>query len=355
MKIFFLAPYPLDEVASQRFRFEQYFALLNERGYSWSFGAFYNRYTYRHLYDGKSYLIKIGGVLAGYFRRIIHVFRCMPVDYVFIHRELTPFGPPIYEWIISKILKKKIIYDFDDAIWIPPNEHKISGWHKLRSYRKINKICRWSEKISCGNEYLAEYARKYNRNVMVNPTVIDTNRVDPAIKRSADPLIYIGWTGTHSTLKYLDTIKDILIRILNDFPNSRFLVISNKKPDWEIKGMEFVYWKKESEIEDLARTDIGLMPLTRDEWSLGKCGFKLLQYFSIAIPAVASPVGVNKKIIRQDENGYLCETGDQWYRSIARLIENPELREEMGRRGRKLLEDHFSVTANRTTFFRLFE
>ena len=58
-------------------------------------------------------------VVRGFFKRIGDLFQLINFDYIFIYREAAPVGPPVFEFIICKILNKKIIYDFDDAIWIP--------------------------------------------------------------------------------------------------------------------------------------------------------------------------------------------------------------------------------------------
>ena len=96
---------------------------------------------------------------------------------IFIHREVAPVGPPVFEWIISKIFKKKIIYDFDDAIWL--TDRKDESWilETLKWRSKIQSICRWSYKVSCGNEYLCDYARQFNERVFYNPTTIDTGNL----------------------------------------------------------------------------------------------------------------------------------------------------------------------------------
>lgn len=96
------------------------------------------------------------------------------------------------------------------------------------------------------------------------------------------------------------------------------------------------------------------MPLEADPWCEGKCGFKIIQYLALGIPAVASPVGVNKEIIEQDKNGFLCTTHQQWYTAIASLIQQEQLRTNMGLSGRKKVCEQYSIQANETDFLALF-
>ncbi len=353
MKILFLAPYPFGEVASQRFRFEQYFRVLREENILFRFLSFYPLWTYRILYQTGHPLKKMAGVTIGYFKRIAHTLSSVHYDFVFIHRELTPAGPPVFEWIITHVLRKKIIYDFDDAIWLSDHsENRFFEW--LKDKDKVRKICSWSHKISCGNSYLSTFALQYNQKVFINPTTIDTEAIEPS-NPEKNKQITIGWTGSHSTLVYLRPLLNTIERVLETFSHTRFLIICNKKPEWEFGNFDFIRWNKQSEWDDLSLVDIGIMPLTNDDWTRGKCGFKILQYFALGIPAIASPVGVNREIIQPGSNGFLCDKNEEWFDTISMLIKDDQLREITGRAGINTLKDHFSLTANRLNFLRLFE
>ncbi len=276
---------------------------------------------------------------------------------IFIHREAAPLGPPVFEWIFAKILRKKIIYDFDDAIWIPntSEQNRMAAW--LKCHWKVRWICRWSDKVSCGNEFLANYARRYNDNVVVNPTTIDTENLhNPAFyQKSSNSLPVIGWTGTHSTLKYLEEIVPILKELELNF-QFEFLVISNQAPDLiPLKNYKFVPWSKSTEIEDLIQFDIGIMPLTSDPWSEGKCGFKALQYMALEIPALVSAVGVNNTIVEHGNDGFICNSEDDWHRYLTILLEDRNLRKKMGHSGRKKVIENYSVSSNSGNFLSLFE
>src|SRR5688500_1091441 len=121
-------------------------------------------------------------------------------DFVFIHREVSPLGPPIFEWILAKVLKKNIIYDFDDAIWLTDRHDESLVFRLLKWRSKVDLICRWSHKVSCGNEYLCRFAANFNNNVVYNPTTIDTENLhNPSFfKQPSGHLdkITIGWTGS---------------------------------------------------------------------------------------------------------------------------------------------------------------
>ena len=359
MKILFLVPYPVNESPSQRFRFEQYFDVLRNAGYSVTVQSFLSARAWRILYQAGHRAEKFFSVLTGFMRRFVSAVSAIRYDCVFIHREAAPLGPPLFEWWLARVLRKRIIYDFDDAIWTTDQTNESQLVKALKWRSKVKSICRWSYKVSCGNQYLADFAKAFNANVVVNPTTIDTASIHPrnssiksAVKKSGR--LVVGWTGSHSTLKYLAIIEKVLIRLELEYPHVDVMIIANLPPTIHLDRLIFNPWKRGTEIDDLLNIDIGIMPLPDDEWSKGKCGFKALQYMALGIATVASPVGVNVDIIKNGENGYLASNEKEWYESLSRLINDESLRARLGRKGKETVESTYSVTANLGTFLSLF-
>lgn len=355
-KILFLVPYAVGMAPSQRFRVELYQDVMDAAGFSYRIQSFLSTKSQEKIYKEGNYFGKALAILSGFIKRWWTVVFISPVyDFVFIHREASPAGPPFFEWVLKKIYRKRIIYDFDDAIWIPNTSvsNKIAGWAKCNW--KVKYICRWSYKVVGGNEYLCAFARNYNRQVVLIPTCVDTMKGHGRVKSIYNANCpVIGWTGSHSTLKYLDEVMPLLkqLQVQYDFC---FTVIADSDPQLPLKNYRFISWQAVSENEDLLQLDIGIMPLTPDEWSEGKCGFKLVQYFATGIPAVASPVGVNKEIIEEGVNGFLCATMAEWEDTLVRLLRDASLRERMGKAGRKKVEEQYSVLSQRERFLGLFE
>jgi glycosyltransferase involved in cell wall biosynthesis len=356
--VLFLVPYPLNESPSQRFRFEQYIDLLAAQGYGIRTQSFLNSQNWQIFFKSGMPVRKFLALLSGFAKRVASLFAAPSYDFVFIHREMAPVGPPIFEWIIAKILRKKIIYDFDDAIWLTDRSNEPFFLRFLKYRAKVGLICSWSWKVSAGNTYLCDFARRFNQNVVLNPTTIDTEGWhNPALypKKNDPTVIKIGWTGSHSTLKYLTEIESVLQSIERDRTNIQIIVIADQRPSLKLRSLRFIPWNVQSEIEDLMQFDIGVMPLPDDEWANGKCGFKLLQYLAIGIPAVASPVGVNSAIIEDGKNGFLCASLFRWEQTLRQLIDDPNLREAMGKNGRARVIDNYSVLSNSSNFRSLFD
>ena len=315
--------------------------------------SFFDQKAWNILYAPDKGIAKVLGTLKGFFRRINHLFLSLKADYVFIHREAMPIGPPIFEWLLTKILRKKIIHEYDDAIWLPGGE-KMSWFKKmLKATWKVKLIIKWSYKISAGNNFLCDYARQYNSNVFLVPSVVDTQNKYTRVKDQEDGnRVVVGWTGSHTTLHNLEIIEKIIPELKKEI-DFDFLIISNKAPDWQFDFI-FKKWEEETELEDLLKMNIGVMPLKSGPWFEGKCGFKLIQYLACGIPAVASPVGVNTLIVQHEENGFIAGTKNEWLQYLRNLIINSQMRLQMGINGRNHIVKEYSLSRHIGTFLNLF-
>ncbi len=354
--VLFICPYPADVAPSQRFRYEQYLSQLQDNGFSIVVSPFFTEKGYSLFYQSGNLVSKIYAITISYIKRCLLLFRVSPFDLVFIHREATPAGPPLIEYVIAKVLKKKIIYDFDDAVWLTDKTEE-SFFSKIARCRwKVALIIKWSHKVSCGNQYLADYSRLFSPNVFINPTTVDTKNLHvPAEVDKSEQQITIGWTGSRSTLKYLKTILPVLQIFEGKYPKTSFLIIADKDPKLPLKNACFRRWERETEISDLAEIDIGIMPMPDDPWTRGKCGFKALQYMAMQIPALVSPVGTNREIIEHGIEGFWCSSFEEWFTCLKELMQNHTRRIEMGKRGKEKVTELYSVTSNSDNFLSLFQ
>lgn len=352
-KILFITPYPFDSAPSQRFRFEQYFDILKKSGFEITQKPFWDSGTWDILYKKGKLLKKFTGLILAICRRYLMFFSILKYDFIFIHREYSPIGFPLMVWIISKLLRKKIIFDFDDAIWIPNVSESNRFFNRFKVYSNTQRIIKLSYKISCGNEYLRLFAEGYNKNAFYNPTTIDTDNYHNKERQINTEKFIIGWTGSHSTIKYLDEMIPVIKRLEQSF-DFEFHVISDHVPDWDLKSLRFIPWNKETEVENMLQFSIGLMPLSHDQWCEGKCGFKALQYMALSIPALVSPIGVNTQIVDHGYNGFYCRNHAEWESTIIRLINDKNLLLELSSKTKQKVIDHYSVQSNTENFLNLF-
>ncbi len=353
INVLLICPYPIGGAPSQRFRFEQYISYLDDNGFKITPKPFIDQKTWDLLYKPGLFVQKTIGMIKSFIKRFGLLFSIKKYDFVFMHREAMQFGPPIFEYILCKVLKKKVLYDFDDAIWLKNHSDSNALLSFTKWYSKVNNICGWVEEIQCGNAYLATYAKQFNSKVTIIPTTIDTIKKHNQLIDFERETITIGWTGSHSTMHYLDFIVPIIKELEKKYVID-FLVISDRNPNYELNSLVYCPWNKESEIDDLAKIDIGIMPLKNNQWAEGKCAFKGLQYMSLGISTVMSPVGMNNQLIQHGENGFLADTKQEWILNLTKLIEDKQLRKKIGLAGHQTIQNHYSVEALKPIYLELF-
>ncbi len=338
---------------SQRFRFEQYLDFLTGKGYEFTFSYLLSQEDDKIFYQPGHTFKKAGIVLKSIWKRWKEIRNTGHYDLVFVQRESFMLGTA---WFEKKIAKKvPLIFDFDDAIWLQFVSEANKKLFFLKDASKTAKIISVSHWIFAGNQYLAKYATKFNRNITIIPTTIDTALYAPVAKSKKNKSICIGWTGSFSTLQHFKRAIPALKRIKDKYGSGvSFKIIGDKSyycAELEAQGEA---WVAVTEIEELLKIDLGIMPLPDDEWAKGKCGLKGLQYMSLAIPTLMSAVGVNSEIIQHGVNGYLPDKEDEWVNILSNLIDDMQLRERIGKAGRQTVVSRYSVEAWKYRYLEIF-
>jgi len=311
-----------------RFRVEQYFPYLQVRGVEARWHP-----------------------LRGSLKKM-SLYRQLPqFDVVVIQRRLlSPFE---FYWIRRN--SAKIIFDLDDAIMYrsssSPRPHSFSRGFKFR------RMVRGSDVVTVGNQFLKEEVLKVDRQkkVLVIPTSVDTSIYPKKKKISEGPEVILGWIGTKGNLKYLKNLEPVFETLGQRFSNLRLKIVSNDFYDSTYIPVIKKPWKLEDENEDLISFDIGLMPLNDDLWSRGKCGLKIVQYLSVGVPVVCTPVGINCDIVRDGYNGFWATSVQEWVDRIATLICEPAVRARMGQEGIETVEKGYSLAVTSEKFFEVLQ
>lgn len=271
-------------------------------------------------------------------------------DIVYIQKVLMPV--PIQKIVGS--LCPNVVFDFDDALFASPRDYSI--------YRFVHQL-EASTRVVAGNDYLREYACKFNRNVDVIPTAIDISKFQPrCVGEDNRDRIVIGWVGNGPA--HLDNLRLVRkpLKILGESYNLLFRIIGamgsrelrNALQDATSCDIDFVDWLDPQKVpEEIAQFDIGIMPLKDDEFLKGKCARKALEYMAMAIPTVVSPVGMNSELIQDGVNGYLASTNEEWVEKLSLLVESTTLRQRLGQAGRKTVEEKYSLTLSASRFITL--
>lgn len=337
-----------DRSPSQRYRFEQYITCLEEQGYKSTISYLLNENDDKVFYASGNYFGKLVIFLKSVLKRLMEVFLKKLPAVVFVQRECFMLGTSFFERRFAR--RSRLVFDFDDSIWLPNVSEANKKLAFLKRPEKTKEIIRAAHLVIAGNEYLASYARQFNPHVVIIPSTIDTERYSKKDIREKDHII-IGWSGSFSTIIHFESAMDALIKIKERYDSTvSFMVIGDAAYNNDRLKIVGIPWNAATETEDLQQFDIGIMPLPDDEWTRGKCGMKGLQYMAAGIPTIMSPVGMNNEIIQDGENGFLAGNTEEWVEKLSWLIESVELRKKFSDRGRKTVEEKYSVKANREKY-----
>ena len=352
MKVLAIVPSVYDTSPGQRYRIEQWEPLLREEGVEITYAPFESPELNEVLYRSGMTLKKMSLVLPRFTDRLATLRTVKQFDLVYIFREAALLGPAVFERLIARS-GIPVVFDFDDAVWVTYRSPSNGYLSYLKFAGKTKTICRLSAHVMVGNPYLASYAQQVNPNVTIIPSTIDTHKYQ---LRKSEPTAVpvIGWTGSHSTVQHLDTLSGALRRLAKSH-QFRLRVIG--ATTYQLPGIdvEAIKWRSDTEVADLYGIDIGVMPLPEDQWSKGKCGMKALQFMGLEIPTICSPVGVNTDIIKDNQNGFLAASEDEWVEKLGSLLNSAALRERLGKAGRATVEEKYSAKTQAPRVFEIFK
>ena len=319
-------------VASARVRVANFIPFLEAQGVRVDFVATLGDDDYARLASGAP-VVRKGLTLLGSAARTI---RTGPDhDLVLVHRLrlLAPFpgiDPP----------RRLDAYDLDDALFLgsPAEVNRRFQWVKQEARRSVACLRR-ARLVIAGNSFLASQARQHARRVEIVPSVVDPTR-QPLRSHAPAQVVTVGWIGSHTTARFLAPVLQAL-EVVNRSTERARLVVVGGDTGWRSSWLEHRPWSLDTEPEQLASFDIGVMPLPATDWAKGKCGYKILQYFSAGVPAVASPVGVAPDMVG-DDRGLLASTPGEWTEALLRLIDDAQERRERGALARRFVEQNYS-------------
>jgi glycosyltransferase involved in cell wall biosynthesis len=343
-----------ETAASTRFRVLQWRPYLEQEGFSISLDSFFTPAAAEVIYQPGRRICKVGYFLAGAARRFLNLTRASRIaDMIFIHREAFPLGLKLFFKKLEKFYGP-IVYDYDDAMFLPQRDGR-GILARLEDVKTPKEVMRLSDVVLAGNQFLVDYACQYAERAILFPTCVDTGKFRPLEHSRSSDRCVVGWIGSHSTTKYLQSLLPILEGVSAECQFTFYVVgspTSLRAPGLKVTQ---VPWVLEREVEDFQRCDVGVYPLWHDAWARGKCGFKAIQFMACGVPVVAASVGVNREIIQDGVNGFLAASEKEWYEKLSLLIKNPGLRKELGMAGRKTVVERYSVSMNAPKLLRIFQ
>lgn len=256
-------------------------------------------------------------------------------DVVLVHRlrSLTP-APGL------EFSRRIDVYDFDDAMYLPSGVGTGGLPHLLkRESQRWRRYVEMARLVVAGNEILASAALGRAPRVEVVPSCVDP-ALQPTRVHIERDAITVGWIGSPATSGFLHPLLPVFEQINRDRLRARLLCLGASRlppAPW----LEQRPWSLDAERAELSRFDVGIMPMPDNRWNQGKCGYKLLEYFSAGVPAIASPVGINPRLVG-DERGYLATSADEWRAALEGAIGDATARRQQGEAARAFVEREYS-------------
>jgi len=289
---------------------------------------------------------------------LIQIPLIIGADICLIQKEIFLYNIIFFEKIIFK-MKKRVIFDFDDAIFLNSDfiQKSIITNYLSRNLSRLPDIIKRSNSIIVGNEYLAQYAKKFNSRIEIIPTVIDTEIYTKKKDENNHRILRLGWMGTCQNLKYLKEKLSVLKAFHDENPEVVLIICSNCFKYFQefnsIIPTKYILWSSENEVKILHLFDVGLMPLLDSEWAKGKCSFKLIQYMACGVAAIGSAIGQNKQLIFDGFDGFLAETDNEWVEKIG-LLKQKNVRERIIENARKKIENEYSINSALNHYIKIF-
>ena len=290
-----------------------------------------------------------GGMIA----RISMARRAAAYDIVFLQKRLPP------KLLANRLRKyaRSLVFEFDDVVTLKKTDEGLVRESSTRE-RRFRRIVRCADAVVTTNDHLGELARRASDDpgkVHVLPSVIDLSRWPSRTPPGPKERVTVGWMGTPPNLPSVGILHAPLVRLCRRYEQLEVKVVCEEPLALEDVRLVNQPYTPGREAEDVGTFDIAVAPLVEDPWTRGKVSTKVLAYFAAGLPVGASNVGANRLYLRDGENGFLAGTLGEWEDRLSRLLEDPALRLEVGRRARESAERDFSIASAVPRYLALFE
>jgi glycosyltransferase involved in cell wall biosynthesis len=351
-RIVVVCPHPEGVAPGQRLKYEQYFQYFRDNGIEVDVKPFMSDRFWKIVYKKGHFLEKIFWTIYGYLKRIVLIPFLPFYDGVYLFLNVTPFGKPLLESIYLW-MNPNVVYDIDDLVFLG-NTSKVNSLVSLfKRPEKYTYLMRHAKHVIVCTPYLAEFALKQNQFVTDISSTIDTDKYIPVNPYENNRPLTIGWSGSHSTLKYFFLLKDILLELKQKHD---FNILIFGVDECEIEGLNInvVPFDEVLEVRTLQQIDIGVYPLPLDEqWVYGKSGLKALQYMALGIPTIATRIGANLRIMEHNTSGLLVTTQQEWLAAFKELLTDSYKRRFIGMNGRRQVVAKYSINANKEYYLEI--
>jgi len=346
MEVLALIPNQYGHAPGQRGSIELWEKVLAPVGINIHYAPFETTRLHEVLYRPGHYATKVAEMIRAYVDRIKLLGDLKRFDAVFVYREAALLGPAFLEKMVAR-RGVPIIYQLDDPLFVPYTSPSNGYLSYLKFFGKISEICRLAKVVMVNSSQIREFVSQYNQNIWQVPSIVDTTQYlfrPEALEKQADE-VCIGWSGSPTTLVNIKVIAGALRKLAERVPHRVHLIGGT---EFDLPGVNYVAqkWSADTEVDDLRKMQVGMVPLPINEWNKRKFYMKTAQYMALGIPPVATPLGSNPEVIQHGVTGFLADSEDEWVEYLGILIKDHELRNRMSHAAAKTARENYSLESN---------
>ena len=346
MEVLALIPNQYGHAPGQRSSIELWESVLAPVGINIHYAPFETERLHEVLYRPGHYATKVGEMVRAYVERIRLLGDLKRFDAVFVYREAALLGPAFLEKMVAR-RGLPIIYQLDDPLFIPYMSPSNGYLSYLKFFGKISEICRLSKVVMVNSTQIREYVSQYNQNIWQVPSVVDTSQYvfRPDLLEAEPEEVCIGWSGSPTTVGNIRVIAGALRRLAEHVKHRVHLIGGT---EFDLPGVPYVAqnWSAETEVADLRKMQVGMVPLPLNEWNKRKFYMKTAQYMALGIPTVATPLGSNPEVVEHGVTGFLADSEDEWVEYLILLIKDHKLRLRMAHAAATAAQKKYSLEGN---------
>jgi glycosyltransferase involved in cell wall biosynthesis len=355
MEVLALIPNQYGHAPGQRSSIELWQSVLAPVGINIHYSPFESERLHEVLYQRGHYATKIKEMVRAYVERIKLLGDLKQFDAVFVYREAALLGPAFLEKMVAR-RGLPIIYQLDDPLFIPYTSPSNGYLSYLKFFGKIADICRLSKVVMVNSTQIREYVSQYNQNIWQVPSVVDTKQYvyRPELLDRQSSEVCIGWSGSPTTIGNIRVIAGALRKLAVEVKHRVHLIGGT---EFDLPGVEYVAqkWSAETEVDDLRKMQVGMVPLPVNEWNKRKFYMKTAQYMALGIPTVATPLGSNPEVVQHGVTGFLADSENEWVEYLKLLINDRELRLRMSQAAAQAAQEKYSLEGNTGKIIQAFQ
>ena len=345
MRILALVPNEKGYAPGQRGSIELWESVLAEEGIQIEYAPFETTRLREILHERGYQFTKASEMIKAYAERLKLINSLDEFDAVFVYREAALLGPAFLEKRIAK--KKPIIYQLDDPLFVPYRSPTNGLFSHFKFFSKVKEIIKLSKVVMVNSTHIRQYAEQFNTNIWQIPSIVDTSKFIYEPFPENPDLVCVGWSGSPTTVKNIKLVEEPL-RQLSQMDLCDIHLIGGE--DFGLRDVKYTAqkWNGDTEVEDLRKMQVGLVPLPQNSWNPYKFIMKTAQYLALGIVPVGTPMASNPEVISHGVNGFLASTDAEWLEYLMLLVKDHKLRNEMSKRGAIEAREKYNLEANRT-------